>query len=357
MQLSKLFPHQAALKVLPAVIVLAACNSNRADLYQNMIKIDSHVHIRTEKTDIMELAAKEGFKLVSISTRSSSQAEIDRQTGTSRLMHEKYPESLSYITTFSMENFEDPGWAEEVIRKLRKDFDEGAIGVKVWKDIGMTFRDSAGNFIFIDDPRFDPVFDFLAENGMPVIAHIGEPRACWQPLDSMLLNNHRNYYGRHPEYHMYLHPESPSYEALIASRDNLLARHPDLRLIGAHLGSLEWSVDELAKRLDRYPNFAVDMSARVGDLQVQDRDKVVDFMVKYQDRLLYGTDFILTDDMDAVSKLASIEQAWRTDWRFFSTGEVMESPDVNGSFRGLALEEDVLRKIYHTNAINWLPGI
>ena len=339
------------------ILMLLSCNRKQAELYYEMTKIDAHVHIRTLQPDIMEYAEIEGFKLLTISTRASSQDYIDEQLQYYRDLKEKYPERISYITTFSMENFEDPDWADGVILKLKKDFEEGAIGVKVWKDIGMTFRDSLDQFIFIDDPRFDPIFDFIIESDKTVVAHIGEPKNCWLPIDSMTVNNNKNYYRQHPEYHMYLHPDYPSYDALIASRDNLLAKHPDLILVGAHLGSLEWSVDELAVRLDKYPNFAVDMSARVGDFQFQEREKVKDFIIKYQDRLLYGTDFGISAGDDFEKRKASLERKWRGDWKYFATDETMDSPNVDGSFMGLALDEDVLRKIYFANAQKWYPEL
>jgi len=339
------------------VFLMVSCSGNPSDLYQKMTKIDAHVHIRTNQQEIMDYAEAEGFKLLTISTRASSQSYIDEQMHYARAMKERYPERISYITTFSMENFEDPGWADDVIMKLSKDFEEGAIGVKVWKDIGMTFRDSLDRFIFIDDPRFDPIFDFITDHKKTVVAHIGEPKNCWLPIDSMTVNNNKNYYRQHPEYHMYLHPDYPSYDRLIASRDNLLARNPDLTLVGAHLGSLEWSVDELAKRLAKYPNFAVDMSARVGDFQFQEREKVKDFVIKYQDRLLYGTDFGISEEDDFEKRKASLERKWKGDWNYFATDEMMESPNVDGSFRGLALDKKVLRKIYETNARKWYPGI
>ena len=337
--------------------ILSSCSGDKTDLYYEMSKIDAHVHIRTADPAIIQAAMAENFKFFTICTRASSQEYIDEQLYFAKKMHEQFPQVLSYATTFSMEKFEDPGWQEEVIRKLKKDFEEGAIAMKVWKDIGMTFRDSLGNFIMIDDPRFDPIFDFVIENNITVVAHIGEPRNCWLPFDSMTVNNDRNYYKEHPQYHMYLHPDYPSYEEQIASRDSLLAKHPDLRLVGAHLGSLEWSVDELAKRLDLYPNFAVDMAARVCHFQVQDRQKVCDFIIKYQDRLLYGTDFGIREDSDLKKRKAWMEKEWRADWRYFSTDDEMSSPNVNGSFKGLDLDEKVLRKIYYENAMKWYPGI
>ena len=106
----------------------------------------------------------------------------------------------------------------------------------------------------------------------------------------MTVDGDRRYFAAHPEYHGLLHPEIPNYEAQVAARDRMLERHPTLRVVGCHLGSLEYDVDELAKRLDKYPNLAVDLSARIVHLQIQPRDKVRAFLVKYQDRLLYGTD-------------------------------------------------------------------
>lgn len=336
--------------------IFSSCSVNKEDLYTKIPKIDAHVHIRTADTAIIHAAMAENFKFFTICTRASSQEYIDEQLYFAKKIHEQFPQVLSYATTFSMENFEDPDWQEEVIKKLKKDFEEGAIALKVWKDIGMTFRDSLGNFIMIYDKLFDPIFDFVIENNITVVAHIGEPRNCWLPFDSMTVNNDRNYYKEHPQYHMYLHPDYPSYEEQIASRDSLLAKHPDLRLVGAHLGSLEWSVDELARRLDLYPNFAVDMAARVCHFQVQDRQKVQNFIIKYQDRLLYGTDFIINEENDLQERKTRMKDEWQADWKYFSTDKEMSSPNVNDPFKGLDLDEKVLRKIYYENAMKWYPG-
>ena len=343
--------------MLSLLFALFACGDNQTDLYQEILKIDAHAHIRTEDPGIMEFAASEGFQFLTINVRSHSQAYIDSQTYYAETMMEQYPEKISFVTTFSMENFEDPGWAEAVIEKLERDFQKGAIGVKVWKDIGMTFRDSSGNFIFIDDPLFDPIFEFIADKQKTVLAHIGEPKNCWLPIDSMTVNNDKNYFKEHPQYHMYLHPEYPSHEALIASRDQLLTKHPDLILVGAHLGSLEFDVDELAKRLDQFPNFAVDMAARVCHFQVQDREKVRDFIIKYQDRLLYATDFVISAKDDFNQRKAWLEDEWNMDWKYFATDEVINSPNVDNPFKGLDLDEKILWKIYHSNALAWYPGM
>ena len=344
--------------VLSAVAFLfSACGTDKAPNYADVPKIDAHVHIQTDNPAIMEAASSQNFRFISLCRRSSSQKFIDEQLFFAKKMRANYPNKLAYTSTFSMEGFEQPGWQEKVIAQLKKDFEDGAIGVKVWKDIGMTFKDSLGNFIMIDDPRFDPVLDFIAVNNKTLVAHIGEPRNCWLPLDSMTVNNDREYFREHPQYHMFLHPECPSYESLVAARDNMLARHPGLRVVGAHLGSLEWSVDELAWRFDQYPNFAVDLSARICHFQVQDQQKVKDFILKYQDRLLYATDIVVTVESNLEKIIERLKKEWRDDWGYFATTEAMDSPNVNGSFKGLGLEEQVLRKIYAENALKWFPDI
>ena len=150
---------------------------------------------------------------------------------------------------------------------------------------------------------------------------------------------------------MYLHPEYPSYDDQINARDNMLARHPDLVFVGAHLGSLEWSVTELAERLDRFPNMAVDMAARIVHLQIQDRDIVREFIIEYQDRLLYASDVGVSDNTDSFDWIV---EKWHRDWLYFTTDSVLTSPEVRVAFTGLKLPVSVLRMIYHQNAEDWL---
>jgi len=340
---------------LAAGIFLQNCQQ-KLDFY-SIPKIDAHVHIRTADSAIIQQAIQDYFRLFTIATRSASQENIDRQLHFSNILNQRFPETLFYATTFSMENWGQPDWQEKVIQRLKQDFQNGAIAVKVWKDIGMTFRDADSNFIMITHPSFAPILDFIASQKKPLVAHLGEPRNCWLPLDSMTVNNDRNYFARHPEYHMYLHPDYPSYSDQIDARDEMLARHPNLRVIGAHLGSLEWNVDELAKRLDKFPNFAVDMSARICHFQVQDREKVRNFIIKYQDRLLYGTDDGVNENDNMEKACQQLHQTWLDDWDYFSTDKEMTSSKVNGYFKGLKLDINVLRKIYYENAVAWLPGI
>jgi predicted TIM-barrel fold metal-dependent hydrolase len=157
------------------------------------------------------------------------------------------------------------------------------------------------------------------------------------------------YYKNNPEYHMFMHPGVPSYEQQIRARDNLLRKHPGLDFTGAHLASLEWNVDEIAKRLDSFPNLKVDLAARMYHLQYQsnlDREHVRSFMIKYQDRIIYGTDDEVhdIDNTDTSKILDNLGKGWLSQWIYLATDSVM-------GVKGLKLPKVVIDKIYYKNAI------
>ncbi len=268
-----------------------------------------------------------------------------------------HPEAYEIATSFSIADWDQPEFTKNTIAWLDKCFAEGAIAVKVWKNIGMVFRDKNNELVMVDDPRLDPIFDHLAQRKIPLVGHLGEPKNCWLPLDEMTVNNDREYYKEHPEYHMYKHPELPSYEEQIAARDRMLEKHPDLVFMGAHMGSLEWDVDELAKRLDQFPHMCVDLAARMGQVfyqTIENREKVRDFFIKYQDRILYATDKEDEGEEDADTLQKEVHERWLQDWRFFVTGDTMNSERVNGEFKALQLPKEVVDKIFLQNAKKWL---
>lgn len=346
------------------LIFLLACNSNAGttdeyytpDDFVSIKKIDAHVHIHTIKPGFVEYAKENNFKLISLNCEVPGYPPIDSQQYYVLQQRHTYPNDIFYLTTFETATRDQPKWAEQQLNYLKNSFDSGAIGIKIWKNIGMTITDKDSNFIMIDNPMFDPIFNYLEQNHIPVCGHIGEPKACWLPYDEMTTNNDRSYFKAHPEYYMFLHPEYPSYEAQIKSRDHLLEKHPGLMFVGAHLGSMEWSVEEMAKRLDKFPNMALDFAERIGHVQyqtIQDWQKVHDFFVKYQDRLIYGTDLETDDFANQDTFKMKAHDLWVRDWKYFTSSDTIESPLVNGKFKGLKLPKKVIDKLYYENAKKW----
>ena len=152
---------------------------------------------------------------------------------------------------------------------------------------------------------------------------------------------------------MYKHPEFPSYEEQIKVRDNMLEKNKELTFIGAHLASLEWSVDRISEFLNRFPNACVDTSARMSALEYQsqnDRESVRNFFIRFHERILYGTDLMQEDDSNAETFKNEAHRQWISDWRFLCTDEVFNVPDFKGNIKGLKLPCTVIDNIYRNNA-------
>lgn len=315
-------------------------------------KIDAHFHSTFYNPVYEKIAKYCHLKYININTDARVFPPMEVQENVALTYVKKAPAHFSYIASFEMQGWQNPAWLKGVIYGLARSVCQGAVGVKIWKNIGMEIlKPDDQSFLMIDDPFFDPLFLFLSENKIPLLSHVGEPRNCWLPIEEMTSERNKAYYINNPEFHAYLHPEIPSYERQIAARDHLVIKYPDLTLVGAHLGSLEWSYEALAQRFDRYPNFNVDLSSRLGHLQLQsvkDHEGVRNFFIKYADRIMYGTD-AYNDPVKLISSLIN-------DWKYFTTNKPCESIEINGTFKGIHLPEEVLYQLYYTNAKRIYPG-
>ena len=320
-------------------------------------KIDVHFHYNTPDISYIQFADSLNFRFVSPNVDAGE--SVNKQLRVSQNLKVQFPDKYAFLGTFSVEGFGKPDFATRIISRIDSCLKAGASGIKIWKNVGMVLKDSMDKFVMADNPKFDSIYNYLEINNIPLMGHLGEPKNCWLPLDQMTLDNDKNYFTNHPEYHMFLHPEAPSYETQIETRDNILKKHPKLNFIGAHLGSLEWSVDELAKRLEQFPNLNVDFSARIGHLEYQsskDREKVRQFMIKYQDRLLYGTDGSLNEQItNPQAKKNSLRNTWLEQFIYLATDESVIVKDLGGlKVQGLQLPCEVIDKIYSKNAIRLL---
>jgi len=333
-------------------------------------KIDVHTHVRSDQQYMKDIMDDLNFKFCTVCTIGSDPGTLQPQIDTAKAIYNKYPRYYGWITTFDISNRDETGWANRVIEQLKDDFDHGAVGVKRWKAVGMHYRKSNGDFLQLDDPIFTPIFKFIASEGKTLITHMGEPIQAWMPTYTTKDGTPRNYWVKHPEFSFWDKPDLPSYSDIMAARDHVLERHPDLKHVGAHLGSLEFDVDEIITRMELYPNFAVEIGGRTRYLMWQARGKVQDFFTRYQDRIMYGTDkgagTVMTSQDIEVTKREIIYRHelfmryYATDdeipWGNIISGD-KPKPEPSYTIQGLNLSEEILNKVFYKNAVSWFPGI
>jgi predicted TIM-barrel fold metal-dependent hydrolase len=258
---------------------------------------------------------------------------------------------IALCTTFNAYKFSQPGFSAEAIRELNEDFAHGAIAVKFYKVVGMEIKDSKGNYILPDNPVFEPIFKDIAAHNKTLIAHLADPDSAFEAPNPAAPDY--EYLMQNPKLYMYGKIGAPTKPQILQARDCILDRNPNLRMVGAHLGSMESDFNQLGRHLDRYPNFAVDLAARMAYFEMQPRDKMIKFITKYQDRLIYGTDNEFYPAVPDTPK--DWEDTYANDWRYLATNDIIFYRKKR--VQGLALPQSILRKIYHDNAVKWFPGI
>ena len=258
---------------------------------------------------------------------------------------------VALCTTFDAYRFSQPNFSGKAIRKLNEDFARGAIAVKFYKVVGMEIKDSKGNYILPDNPVFEPIFKDIAAHNKTLIAHLADPDSAFEAPNPDAPDY--EYLMQNPKLYMYGKAGAPTKPQILQSRDRILDKNPNLRMVGAHLGSMESDFNQLGQHLDQYPNFAVDLAARMAYFEMQPREKMIEFITKYQDRLIYGTD---NEFYPAVSDTPKDwEDTYGNDWRYLATNDIILYRKKR--VQGLALPQSILRKIYHDNAVKWFPGI
>ncbi|TXN38245.1 amidohydrolase family protein [Flagellimonas hymeniacidonis] len=319
-------------------------------------KIDIHSHYRYSREYLPGLFKKWNMRSVLVDVSTQDSTGIVRSWDTYLTHAESYPNTFFLCSSLIGTTIDSPDFEQRTIERLHKEIEEGAKMVKVWKNFGMVTKDATGDFIQIDDERLQPIWDFLKSKGIPVMAHIGEPEQAWRPLDPN--NPHYGYYKNNPQYHAYQFPEIPSYKTIITARDGWIERNPDLQILCAHLGSMSHDVDMVAARLDKFPNMYVELAARFGDLASQDSKKVGDFFKKYQNKILFGSDYGNGTPEDMLTKDELFKEQEELDanydrlWRYLSSKDSLE---IRGQKTvGLELPIDILHKIYFQNAVDFL---
>ena len=232
------------------------------------------------------------------------------------------------------------------VKRLERLVEHGAVGFKIWKDLGLTVRDASGELVRVDDERLAPVFERAGELGIPVMVHIGDPEAFFLPIDA--LNERYEELAAHPDWGFY--GSQYGKHDLLEQRDRVFLRHPGTTFVAAHIAENSEDLQRVSAMLDACPNVMVDISARASELGRQPYS-ARKFFLRFANRILFGADLVPDVEM------------YRLYYRFLETAdEYFEYPThASGQGRwciyGLDLPEDVLRKVYRENALRLLPQL
>jgi len=330
-----------------------------APAFGEMLKIDVHAHFFDEMPEFVEMLQRINMRVVNICVYGTRPELLEPAEQRAEALYQTYRGSLYFASTFDLTRRNEPDYAEQVIAWLDRTFEAGALMVKIWKEVGMELKKPDGTYLMPDDPVFDPIYEHLAKRGKPLMAHLADPIDAWLPLDPSSV--HYRYFSSNPKWHVYGREGVPSHADILAARDNIMVKHPDLVVIGAHLGSMAHDVDEVAKRFDRFPNFYVDVSARTPVLRQQSREKVRKFFIKYQDRILYGLDASkftekgTPSEEERVAFTKAIEKTYRAEYRYYAG----KGTPMTGArdIECLGLPREVLEKFYHKNAQRLMPAL
>ena len=238
-------------------------------------------------------------------------------------------------------------------RELRVASEHGAVGVKVWKNLGLWLRDTSERRIAISDPRLEPLWGTAGELGLPIAIHTGDPPAFFAPLtdDNPRIEELR----KHPDW-WYGGGEFPSLQRLHEELEILVAAHPATHFVGLHFGCfMSWA--EVRRMLATYPNYHVDTAAAIADMGRGEVREVRDIVVDFSDRVIFGTDLLRTEAIempDLGPRRWELREYFERHWRFFETGESgleHPMPDQGAwTVSGLDLPDDVLSRLYAANA-------
>ena len=170
---------------------------------------------------------------------------------------------LKLFTNISFVGFGEKGWTEKAVKELEKDVQSGACGLKIYKDLGLDFKDENNHFIHIDDPRLDAIWEKCGELHIPVLIHAADPKNFWDPVDDK--NERWLEVTTHPD-RSYYNKGLPSWEELIKEQHNIFAKHPNTTFIAAHFGWLANNLRTLDSLLTALPNVCVEFGAIIAEI-------------------------------------------------------------------------------------------
>ena len=306
--------------------------------------IDVHSHqYRMGEQDlnarVVEMDAMNMGIMVNLSGRGGER--LKTMIGTVQKHH---PTRFAIFTNLDWNNVDEADWGERTVRQLETDVRNGAKGLKDFKGLGLSNKDSKGKRVAVDDPRLDVVWAKCGELGIPVLIHSADPKPFWEPHDNQ--NERWLELKTHPRRKR--GPNNPApWEQIIGEQHNMFRKHPNTNFIAAHMGWMTNDLGKLGQILDEIPNMHVGIAAVIAEFGRQPR-MANRFFEKYQDRVLFGKDSYNVDEFPTYFRVLETDdeyfpyyKRYHAFWRMY----------------GLNLPDEILKKLYYKNALRIIPGL
>ncbi|MCH1432120.1 MAG: amidohydrolase [Flavobacteriaceae bacterium] len=257
---------------------------------------------------------------------------------------ENAPTRFGLFVNVDFEAIDNVDFATEQVALIDQAVQDEVLGLKVYKSLGLTYRDKNGARIAVNDPRLDPIWKACGDNNIPVLIHSGEPASFWHPKDKF----NERWLELRQKPNRYRDPETnPSFEEILAEQHDIFRKHPNTTFINAHLGWMGNDLDRLGAHLDTYPNVVTEIGAVLAELGRQPK-RARQFFVDYQDRILFGK------DVYNVSEYYTYFRVLETDDEYF---DYYRKRHAHWKIYGLALPDSILKKLYYKNALRLFPSI
>jgi len=259
-------------------------------------------------------------------------------------VQENAPTRFGLFVNLDWEKIDEPNFIATNLQILNDAKIAGAMGLKVYKGLGLTDKDQNGNRIAVNDPRLNPIWAACGRLGFPVLIHSAEPPSFWLPKDK----NNERWLELKQKPSRYRDPNKvPAFESILAEQHHVFEKHPETTFINAHLGWMGNDLDRLGKHLDRYPNVMTEIGAVLAELGRQPR-RARQFMIDYQDRVLFGKDAYKVEEYYTYFRVLETQDEYFDYYR---------KRHAFWKMYGLGLPDEVLQKLYYKNALKILPAI
>lgn len=341
----------------PDVVVEEAPAEPEPEGFADIDKVDVHVHIPPSMMRAaMRLLGQHGTRIAINASGGSPSRGLERSVAAGQAAGGMY--SYCFL---DWHNAGEPDWNPRETLDACKEM--GAIGLKISKGLGLGYLYD-DDLLAVDDPILDEAFEHAGTLGMPVLIHVGDPKAFFEAptednerFEELSAHPSWSFYGPRPD-----GGEWPSWRELLQQFENRVARHPGTNFLGAHFGNAPEDPDFVASMLRRFPNYYVETGARIPEIGRHESARMHAFFVEYQDRILFGTDFqavpgglILGSTGRTLDGLDRVPVFYEAHWRYLETfDENFAHPSrIQGDWTidGIGLPEEVLLKVYQTNAL------